>query len=409
MSLFSPLLVIAFDEERAKKAASLAASLGYPDAHIVAGGFAEAIKTLRLRATSPDYIVIDIGQHPHAGLMSEIDDFAHYCEPKVRVVAVGGEKNPELHRTLRERGVLEYFSEPLQQDDIRRVLIMGGSHFREASKDAPHGMVISCMSAHSGDGASSVAINLAACLAAESGKKVVLVDMDYQFGLISKSLELAAPFGIRELFDNPGRGLDEVLVGKMLVEYKPGLSIIAAPGDLHLLPIIRPELIRELIGILRSRFDYVVLDIPHLWTEWTASALSYSNVCLMVAQLWLRSLTHASRLLAAWHAVGISGEVVLQVINRHGAKFKEAISAEDFERICRRPIDAYLSNDIKAVTHAENNAQTLFETEISSPVREELRSLARKLMAKSRVSTAQPKGKSDEMPKKSLLSFRFKK
>ena len=50
------------------------------------------------------------------------------------------------------------------------------------------------------------------------------------------------------------------------------------------------------------------------------------------------------------------------VINRSGAKFKEAISAEEFERICRHKIEAHLNNDIKAVVNAENQGKTVYET-----------------------------------------------
>src|SRR5690606_17133042 len=139
----------------------------------------------------------------------------------------------------------------------------------------------------------------------------------------------------------------DMLVGKMLVSYKHHLKIVAAPSELRLLPTIRPEVVRELIGILRQRFAFVVIDVPHVWTDWTAAALSYSNHSVMVAQLWLRSLTHATRLLAAWRNIGIAQDDVSVVVNRSGAKFKEAVSAQDFERICHHAIHSYVDNDVK--------------------------------------------------------------
>jgi pilus assembly protein CpaE len=266
------------------------------------------------------------------------------------------------------------------------------------------GTVISCMSAASGDGASTVALNLAYSLAHEYKQPTVLVDMDYQFGLVAKSLDLTAPFGIREIFDHPDRGLDDLLVSKMLVKYKDNLSIIAAPGELKLMPMVRPEVVRELVGLLRTKFTFVVIDVPHVWTDWTAAALTYSNHVVMVAQLWLRSLTHASRLLTAWNYIGVSQSGVSLVINRSGAKFKEAITAQDFERICRRKIDAYIGNDVKVITHAENNAQTIFETDINTPLKEQISNIARELLVRyvgqGAVSSIQ-----EAAGKKSLLGF----
>lgn len=395
MSLFSPLLIVVPDESAGPAARELAAALGHAEA-MVASGFAQAAEMLRLRGSSPDYIVLD-GAGADDAWLAALDDFAQECEPKVRVVAINADD--ALQAALKTRGVLAQFGPGAAAADIAAALMGAGAARPDEGK---RGVVVGCMGATSGDGASTVAMNLASCLAATPGTSVVLVDMDYQFGLTSRNLELVAPFGVRELLGQPERGLDELLLGKMLVEYKPGMSVIAAPADLHLLPAIRPETVRELIALLRSKFDYVIIDVPHVWTPWTAAALSYCTVCIMVAQLWLRSLTHASRLLAAWHAVGIGRESVLLVINRGGAKFKEAISTLDFERICHRRVDLVIPNDIKAVTHAENMAKTLFETEQDSRIRAQIAALAQRVAGLARPGE-------QFAPKKGLLSKFIKK
>jgi pilus assembly protein CpaE len=409
MSLFSPLLTIGFSAQGLQSLPALADAIGYPDAHVVPGGFGPAIAALQARTASPDYIIIDIGDHGR-DLLPALDDFSQHCETKVRVVVIGKTADAEFYEALRERGVLEYFIAPANPEEVRKTLILGTSGAK-AALAGPQGAVISCMSAASGDGASTLAMNLAACLADISRQPVVLVDMDYQFGLISKSLELVTPFGIRELFDHPERGLDQMLISKMLVEYKPNLSIIAAPSDLRLLPAIRPDAVRDLIGILRSQFAYVIIDVPHVWTSWTASTLTYSTHTIMVAQLWLRSLTHAARLLAAWHSVGIDRESVSLVINRSGAKFKEAITTQDFERICHHKINAAIHNDVKAITYAENKAKTLFETDHDSTVKHQILQLAQSLMAQYPIhSTTDGASQNPSLrPRKGLLSRMIKK
>lgn len=380
MSLFSPLLIVCLDQEQGSAAQVLAGELGFPDAHIVSGGFAEAARVLDTRTSAPNYLIIHIGRKG-VELLPALDAFAIHCEASVRVVVIGEANDVELYRELKQRGVLEYFTHPARAADIRAVLMQGAGRQNAASEEA-QGTVIACMSAASGDGASTVALNLAYALATEYKQPTVLVDMDYQFGLICKSLDLAAPFGIRELFDHPDRGLDELLVSKMLVSYKDHLSIIAAPSELRLLPTIRPDVVRELIGILRTKFHFVVIDVPHIWTDWTAATLTYSDHIIMVAQLWLRSLTHATRLLAAWNTIGIDRNAISIAINRSGAKFKEAITSQDFERVCRRSIDAYINNDVKAITHAENNAQTLFEGEQDTLLKQQISDVARTLIAR---------------------------
>ncbi len=387
MSLTSPLLIVCFGQDGVRALSELATSLGYPDAHTVEGGFAAAAEALAQRPSPPDYIILDIDGHGEE-ILAELDHFAQHCEPTVRVVALGTINDINFYRELKARGVLEYLPHPVSASAVRAVLLQSATHYTAQTASSGACTVISFMSAASADGATTLALNTAYALAEEYNQPVVLIDMDYQFGLISKSLDLAAPFGIRELFDYPERGLDNVLINKMLVKYKDKLSIIAAPNELRLQPKIRPEIIRELISVLRTQFRFIVVDVPHVWTDWNAAMLSYSDHVVMVAQLWLRSLTHATRLLSAWQSVGIAQGDVSLVVNRSGAKFKEGVTVKDFERICRHPINGFINNDVKTVTQAENHAQTIMESAAGGLLPQQIRQLARDLGVRFQAGTS---------------------
>ncbi len=405
MSIFSPLLVVSLSPDETHTVSELARSLGYPDAHVVEGGFKEAAEALALRATPPDYIIFDIANRGE-DILPELDEFASHCEPSVRVVMIGSINDIVFYRALRQRGVLEYLPRPVAASDVRTVLLQTATQHMQVSQASPSCTVIAFMSAASGDGATTLALNTAYSLAQDYKQPTVLVDMDYQYGLISKSLDLTAPFGIRELFDHPERGLDNMLINKMLVRYKDKLSIIAAPSDLSILPVIRPETVRELVGVLRTQFRFIVIDVPHMWTDWTSAALTYSDHVVMVAQLWLRSLTHASRMLAAWQAVGIARGDVSLVINRSGAKFKEAITAKDFERICHHKVDAYVNNDVKAITQAETHAKTLLEGEEGGLLPHQIRKIAEMMVARfQRDVLPQSLAPAASTEKKKLITF----
>lgn len=377
MSNISPFFIVSLSSEEVSGLMELAQILGYPDVQMAVGPIENAVDALNERANPPEYILIDIGDKDQ-DVLKDIDTFAVHCEENVRVVVVGSINDIVFYRELKSRGVLEYFPRPLTAADLRSVLFKQKAlQENGATKSAELGTVISVMSAASGDGATTVALNLAYSLAENFGQPTVLVDMDYQFGLISKSLDLNASFGIRELFDYPDRGLDEMLVSKMLVNYHNKLDIIASPNELRLMPMIRPETIRELVTVLRSKFAYVIIDVPHVWTDWTAATLTYSDHSVMVAQLWLRSLTHASRLLSGWNSIGVSDNDISVIINRSGAKFKEAITTQDFEHICRHPITAHINNDIRAVAHAEHEAKTLMELEDGVAIQDQVNQFAR--------------------------------
>ena len=117
----------------------------------------------------------------------------------------------------------------------------------------------------------------------------------------------------------------------------------------------------------------------------------------------MRSLAHAARMLAAWNNIGVRRDDVMLVINRSGAKFKEAISVQDFERVSHRKIDAFINNDIKAVTQAENNARTLFEADNDGQIQQQIGDLARSIIVRHYGEEAL--AAQNGLSKKSLFSF----
>jgi len=318
----------------------------------------EAVYAISNLPSPPLYLLIDIGERKE-DVLPELDTIAEYCVPETQVVIIGSINDVAFYRELKERGVAEYFTRPAKAESVKSILF---HRQYTAPKKSKNGEVISFISAASGDGASTVALNTAYILATEYDKSVVLVDMDYQFGMIAKNLDLATPFGIKELFENPDRGIDATLIERIILSYKnTNLKIIAAPNALNYIPDVQNELIYNLIDTLSNKYDFVLIDLPHVWSPLTSAILGQSKRIVMVAQLWLRSITHSSRLLATWRNAGIKNSQIFMVANRSGAKFKEAVSPADFERVCGLPFTCHFANDTKNVIAAESNGRTIIE------------------------------------------------
>lgn len=373
MSLHSPVMAVLPEDVDPAFANQIANSLGYPYADIVVGSPMNAAVALAARERSPAYIIIDIGTRA-GDVISEIDQIAESCEAGTRVIVIGRINDITFYRELIKMGVLEYFTHPADLQEVKAALMAGRS-----GDDNDGKKVITFMSAASGDGSSTLAMNVAHSIANDFKKKTVLVDMDYQFGMVAKNLDLNTQFGIKEIFDHPDRGVDPTLVRRMISPYGDNLSVIAAPEELKYLPDLSPETIHTLISTLTSEYEVVIVDLPHIWSGWTSSAISASTDVVLVAQLWLRSITHAARLLGLWRNMGISDEMVTVAINRSGAKFKEGISEKDFERVCSHSIDYNIANDIRTIVAAESQGQMIMEVS-QSTLAMQLKGLAGMLM-----------------------------
>lgn len=359
----SALLVIYADVLRELPANDLALALGETTApHVINEGLIAAKDVLTSRVEAPKYIAIDIGGRGPE-VFDELDILAHACEPGVQVVVTGQINDVSFYRNLIQRGIAEYFAYPIDITQMAKALRELPAHASKASKQiiAKNGFAVGFMSAASGDGASTVALNAAYILANKFNASVALVDLDYQFGMIARHLDLKAPYGIRELLEFPERGVDAALLNKMLVPYGKNLKVVAAPTDLRQLPDVRAEQIVELLNVLKSQFDFVFFDVQHIWVDWIASLMSKLDHNVLVAQLWLRSLTHVTRVLAAWQAQGIDNRNISLAVNRSGAKFKEAMTSEDFEHVSGKEIGFYLPNDTKSIVASENQGKTLIE------------------------------------------------
>lgn len=336
----------------------VAEQLGLADPTIIVGSPVDAANYIEKAGTSPTYILIELSARSN-DVLPEIDKLAEHCDSNTKVIIIGEINDLNFYRQLLSRGVIEYFIKPVGVNDIKDAFFK--NTLEHSKKADSQGKVISVMSAASGDGATTIALNTGYVLATELKQKTVIVDMDYQFGMLARNLDLSASYGLKELYEHPEGSIDLTLLEKTLVPFKNNLHIIAAPKALKFMPEITPNMIANLIFILRQRFDYVLLDLPHTWSEWLASVIKEADHNLLVAQLWLKSATHSARLLDALQGMRVSPNKTSIVINRSGSKFKEAITPADFALACKKKVNYYISNDSKTITVAENQGKTAIE------------------------------------------------
>lgn len=109
------------------------------------------------------------------------------------------------------------------------------------------------------EGKSTLSTNLAQ-LMAHGGSRVILVDSDLRNPSLSRSLVPDAKCGLVDVVAQKMR-LEDVLI----VDPETRLSILPAGATsklLHTNEILASKGMRDLVALLRSKFDYVVLDMP---------------------------------------------------------------------------------------------------------------------------------------------------
>jgi len=355
------LLAITQDEAISLEADQVANELRVQDVQKSANS-KEAVEALKQLGKSPDFVIVDIGDD-RDNTFTMLEEIASQCEPSVKAIVVGNINDLQFYRKVIQSGVIEYFVKPVKVEDI--VNAFSNNPITQdtvpSNNTGIKGKAISFFAAASGDGSTTVLINTAYALAKTHNKSVVILDLDYQFGMVARNLDLTSQFGLRELIEQPEGTVDSTLVNKMIIKYSAGLDIISAPNYLHQMPDISSGSIANIVDLLKEKYDYVLIDLPHYWANWLAATFKVCDTNILVSQLWLKSITHSSRLLESINDMGINTDKISIVVNRSGSKMKEGITPSDYIRVCGKKISHFIANDTKTIANSENQGKPAVE------------------------------------------------
>jgi pilus assembly protein CpaE len=216
-----------------------------------------------------------------------------------------------------------------------------------------------------GSGKTVTACNLSVGLA-EAGYRVVLLDLDLQFGDVGLALGLRPDKTIYDLAKSGG-SLDSEKISAYLAEHESGARVLLAPTRPDHASAITVEFLRDVYAKLRRSFDYVVVDTPPGFTpEVIASVDSSSHVCL-VGMLDSLSLKNAKLGLETLDLMGYDRDRVSLVLNR--ADSRVGIDREDVVAIIGRMPDVFVPSDREIPRSVNEGVPILIANERSDAAR----------------------------------------
>lgn len=149
---------------------------------------------------------------------------------------------------------------------VEALLIRAGRVSPESARsDVPTGEIVTFFSPKGGVGTTTLAVNAAVLLAggmpgSVPGARVLLVDLDLQFGQVATHLNLQPRFDIAGLAgDDPALG-DQELAMSYLTPHSSGVQVLAAPSHPDADFRVSVDQLERALAILRPRFDTVIVD-----------------------------------------------------------------------------------------------------------------------------------------------------
>jgi Flp pilus assembly CpaE family ATPase len=170
--------------------------------------------------------------------------------------------------------------------------------------------VFTIASASGGSGKTVVATNLATYLAQATGAKVLLVDLDLQFGEVAPTLHLHPERTIADIAKDP----EDLMAA--VVEHKCGFKALCAPTDPLAGEHIGPEEVAGILDVARRHFDYVVVDTPPSLNECGLVAFDRSEKLILTANMDVPSLKNLRRFLETLEKLDVPSSQTALVLNR---------------------------------------------------------------------------------------------
>ena len=250
--------------------------------------------------------------------------------------------------------------------------------------------VYSFFSGKGGVGKTTICTNTAVYLAT-LGKKVLLVDLDLQFGDADMALDLNPSETIVDLArDTNGISIDNL--SSCCCTHASGLSVLASPSSPELAEYIQSNHTKAIIDVARNYYEYIILDCGCALTDPVITALESSDDIFMVNDVNILSLKRAKLCQNVLSQINQQDKVKL-IINKNVKKNNVKIS--DFENLLG--IDAYavISSDLKTVNSSLNSGQPLITYKPRAVIAKDISSFANKLiMEREGTLTATAKKKS---------------
>jgi pilus assembly protein CpaE len=264
----------------------------------------------RVRSASPDVTLVDIpGDNAQVALRAI--ELLHQELPEAAVFAIGSLTQPQVIVNAMRAGAREFIERPTTTTDLLEAFVRLTTAQRRSRQEGIRGKVFSVINAKGGNGATTVAVNLALALQSAHGQ-TSLVDLA-PLGHAALHMNLKPVFNVADATRNLHR-MDASLLESFMTRHSGGLQLLAGSNVPAAVDPSNAEFVR-LFDMLVTHYRYVVVDASSRFDAASRLIANLSETVLLVACPDVASLWSAARVQQYLGETG-SRERVRLVLNR---------------------------------------------------------------------------------------------
>jgi pilus assembly protein CpaE len=195
---------------------------------------------------------------------------------------------------------------------------------------------IAIFSTKGGSGKSFVAVNLAVDLANLAKKRVILFDLDYQFGDIALMLNLDPKHTTYDIMSVINR-LDSEMLNSFLTLHESGVKVLPAPIDPSQEEAISTAATMKILDIFSDISDYVIIDTPSGFSDNVLLLLEKTDFLCIVASKDVPNIKNLKISLQILKQLKFPDERIFVILNR--ADSKVGIAIDEIEKTIKQRIN----------------------------------------------------------------------
>ena len=309
-----------------------------------------ASSTRKIVDANPDIVIVEI-RDSSSGLQTL--QVLQAALPHSRLLITSNVTDAPLIIEAMRSGAREYLANPVSQatllEAFHRYLVERNRTSNLTS--AKRGKLFCITSAKHGSGATTVAVNLAGIIAAQSKQSTALLDLDRPVGDAAAYLNVKPAFTVSEALA-AGPRLDSVLL-ESYMQKTNGFCLLAGFREYASNTGITAERLEQLLEVSQNTFAHTIVDLPPTMTEDQVQVIARNSQSIVIVLTpELPAIWRTERLLT-YLAKLESTDRVRVILNRSSSS--DEISNMDIERLLRIGIHWRLPNDYRACIKAINS------------------------------------------------------
>ncbi len=316
--------------------------------------------------TAPDLIIFDAASCPGEGV-GMLERLALQF-PKALMMMLSSDRSPETLIAAMRAGVREVLPLPVLQSDIQVAIERILQKIDTAAAD--EGKILSFVSCKGGSGATFIASNLSHALAMLGRKRVLLIDLNLQFGDAALYVSDQKPPMTLADVCAAGARLDVNLLESGTLHVSSGFSLLAASDNPNPDEEIRPDQFESVMQIARRHYDFVVIDMGRQVNAVSIRALDSSDLILPVMQQSLPYLRNGRRLMDIFSSLGYRRDKIQLTLNRF--ENSAAVTVAELERVLELRVGHRVPNNYEVANESINQGVPVLQLARSSSISKSL-------------------------------------